>query len=304
MDQLTARNAHHRGPFTANSIGQGKFNFVRTPHQRLYWNCQSFKVKKPGHPLQSKSFSICNLCHTCLEHGLCLERSIFRPPFSVKDHTLSSLPSFGYGCTSFRHHYFVHFVTSICCTPKMGETTEDVSYLRQSEFPQQALQTQIDNSVSDIVEELVNSVTPKSKRSSTKGVYHQLIKQDSSSTDIHGEMGRNVFPLSSFMERSFDSFHDNCGPTDPISKFAGAGCTSNRSVNFFLVDSIEHWTVAERLGVSWTSEEKIALVIADFKVIQILKWCLCSLFPPTPDSEHPYHDVLKQIFIFMILLNC
>lgn len=80
-------------------------------------------------------------------------------------------------------------------------------------------------------------------------------------------MGRNVFLLFLFMERSFDFFYDNCGLIDLISKFVGVGCISNRLVNFFFVDFIEYWIVVERFGVSWIFEEKIVLVIVDFKVI-------------------------------------
>ncbi|XP_022780634.1 thioredoxin domain-containing protein 11-like isoform X2 [Stylophora pistillata] len=227
VDQLTTRTMYQKGPLTVNSIDQGEFNVLRSLHQRIHWNCQSFKVKISDHPLQRKSFSICNLCHTRPERGLRIETNTFRLPFSVRDHILSSLSSFGYGCSSFRPPYFVRIVSSICCTPEMGESTKVLSYLRQGEFPQQETRTQMDDSVSGIFDELINSVTPKLKGSSIP--------------------------------------NDNCGAMDPVSKFTGAGCTSNRSVNFFLVDSIEHWTVAERLGVSWTPEDKIALVIADFK---------------------------------------
>ena len=54
-----------------------------------------------------------------------------------------------------------------------------------------------------------------------------------------------------------------------VTDFTGAGCYSNRSVRFFIVDSTEYWRVAENLGVrrSYDQDGRTALVIADLQVV-------------------------------------
>ena len=59
----------------------------------------------------------------------------------------------------------------------------------------------------------------------------------------------------------------SCLHTGRVVEFQGAGCLSNRSLNFFYMDSGQYWMVAERLGVTTNkSRAKTALVIVDLKV--------------------------------------
>lgn len=63
-----------------------------------------------------------------------------------------------------------------------------------------------------------------------------------------------------------NSISDGCNQTGHVTHFHGASCHSNRSVNFFYMDSERFWSVAERFGVHGI-QNKVCLVIVDVKVI-------------------------------------
>ncbi|XP_048575696.1 thioredoxin domain-containing protein 11 isoform X2 [Nematostella vectensis] len=61
-----------------------------------------------------------------------------------------------------------------------------------------------------------------------------------------------------------DDATDGCNRTGHVTRFLGAHCHSNKSVNFFYMDSEEYGIIAERLGVRWGAD-RVALVIVDVK---------------------------------------
>ena len=59
--------------------------------------------------------------------------------------------------------------------------------------------------------------------------------------------------------------NNSCPQSGHVVEFKGAGCLSNRSLNFFYMDSSQYWSVAQRLGLA-ADEAKVGLVIVDLKV--------------------------------------
>lgn len=63
---------------------------------------------------------------------------------------------------------------------------------------------------------------------------------------------------------------DGCNRTGHITQFYGASCRSNRSVNFFYMDSERFWGVAQRLGAHDGNKNKTCLLVIDTKVMSNL----------------------------------
>lgn len=245
-------------------ITQQKLN---VPYSSAYHRtCQSFKVQTQSDFLENKR-NICDVCHTC-QLKTC--KQVFGlSSFMNSDIALTS-SFFSNGCSTIRPLYYTLVLTSICCTVQMTQTTKGSgSSLERIKTVSLESLREIERSLDDIINELFSSIIPPFRRTG----YNQA-KGHSSLMEPHVGT-KNPLPQSSSLVQKHDSLDDSstdnvsnrsCVPTGHVTQFTGAGCHSNRSVNFFLMDSTEYWGVAERLGVNSTHRDKVALVIADLEV--------------------------------------
>ena len=227
-------------------------------------NCQSFKVQKQSDILENK-FNVCNVCHKfrTMAFGLpsCLKRSI-----------VSALSSFADGCSTIKPLYYPLSVTTICCNAQLPETATYLDTLEEIKTASLESLTRLERSFDDIFNEVLSSfVTPLKRPSFEKNVYNQVSRDNLSTESQDGT--KNTFPGSPAMQEYHtpldnssiqDVSNNTCVRTGHVTQFTGAGCYSNRSVNFFLMDSTEYWGVAERLGVHGMPQ--VALVIVDLEV--------------------------------------
>ena len=219
--------------------------------------CQSFKVQKQRDFL-GNNYNICNVCHT-------FQNVVFGLPTLLKNNILSTLSTSINGCSTVKPLYYPLAVTSICCTVQMTETTKYMSSLEQIKTISLESLTRMERSLDNILKELLGSI-------GLKNGYNQVTGNNSLNEPENGK--RDTAPHSSPVLQEHHSSPNNsstdvvgnnsCVPTGRVTQFTGAGCYSNRSVNFFVMDSTEYWGVAERLGVNSTSH--VALVIVDLEV--------------------------------------
>lgn len=228
-------------------------------------NCQSFKVQKQSDIFENK-YNICNVCHT-------FRNMAFGLPTCLKSSIVSTLSSFTNGCSTIKPLYYPLPVTTICCGVQRAETSRYLSSLEQIKTVSLESLTRLERSFDDIFNELLSSFVTPLRRTGFKNVYNQVSRHNLSTESR--DVTKNSFPHSSLLQKHHtpldnssieDVGNNTCVRTGHVTQFTGAGCHSNRSVNFFLMDSTEYWGVAERLGVNKTPQGKVALVIADLEV--------------------------------------
>lgn len=229
-------------------------------------NCQSFKVQKQSDIIENK-FNICNVCHK-------FRNMAFGLPTCLKSNIVSALSSFTDGCSTIKPLYYPLPATTICCNVQLPETATYLDTLEEIKTASLESLTRLERSFDDILNEVLSSfVTPLKRPSFEKNVFNQVSRHNLSTESP--DVTRNTFPRSPTMQEhptSLDNSsiqdvsNNTCIRTGHVTQFAGAGCFSNRSVNFFLMDSTEYWGVAERLGVHGMPQAGVALVIADLKV--------------------------------------
>lgn len=228
--------------------------------------CQSFKVQQQSDSLEN-NYSVCNVCHT-------FQNVVFGLPNILKNNILSTLSSFVNGCSTMKPLYYPLVETKICCSVKTPETSKYFSSLEQIKTVHLKSFTQIERSLNDVLSELLDSFITPLKGTGLESSDNQ-VKGNNSMMEPRGDTEDTLPHSSSSLQEHQDSVenssadvvgNNSCGPKGHVTQFAGAGCYSNRSVNFFVMDSTEYWGVAERLGVNSTSQGKIALVIVDFEV--------------------------------------
>ena len=229
-------------------------------------NCQSFKVQKQSDILENK-YNICNVCHK-------FRNMAFGLPTCLKSSIVSTLFSFTDGCTTIKPLYYPLPVTTICCSVQLPETSRYLDTLEQIKTASLESLASLERSFDDVFNELLSSFVTPLKRPSLKNVHNQVSRHNLSteSPDVTKNILSHSAPLQEHhtpLDNSSieDVGNNTCVRTGHVTQFAGAGCHSNRSVNFFLMDSTEYWGVAERLGVHRTPQlGKVALVIADAEV--------------------------------------
>jgi len=228
-------------------------------------NCQSFKVQQQSDILENK-YNICNVCHK-------FRNMAFGLPTCLKSSIVSTLSSVTDGCSTIKPLYYPLPVTTICCSVQLPETYRYLDTLEHMKTASLESLTTQQRSFDDIFNELLSSFVTPLKRPSFKNVYNQVSRHNLSTESQ--EVTKNTFPHSAPLQEHHtpldnssieDVGNNTCVHTGLVTQFAGAGCHSNRSVNFFLMDSIEYWGVAERLGVHRTPQGEVALVIADLEV--------------------------------------
>lgn len=228
-------------------------------HER---SCQSLPVPKQSN-LENKR-NICDVCYTC-QLQKCQQNMGSGLQSLLSSDIVTALSSLMNGCSSFRPGYYGFATTSICCTVQEVETTGNLSSLEQFKPTNLESLRQTERSLDDVLSDLVAAMV-----SPVKPRFHK--DQDEATSTDAKNTARQAVPL----EENHDSLHmfpgdetknNSCETTGHVTQFTGAGCHSNRSVNFFLMDSTEYWDVAERLGVRDTPKgRKTALVIADLEV--------------------------------------
>ena len=228
-------------------------------------NCQSFKVQKRSDILENR-YNICSVCHK-------FRHMAFGLPSCLKSSIVSTLSSFTDGCSTIKPLYYPLPVTTICCSVQLAETSRYLDTLEQIKTASLESLTRLERSFDDIVNELLSSFVTPLGRTGFKNVYNQVSRHNLSTESQ--DVTKSSSPHSTLLQKHYPP-HENsstedivnsiCVRTGHVTQFTGAGCYSNRSVNFFLMDSIEYWGVAERLGVHNTPRGKVALVIADLEV--------------------------------------
>ena len=229
-------------------------------------NCQSFKVQKQSDILENK-FNVCNVCHK-------FRNMAFGLPTCLKSSIVSVLSSFTDGCSTIKPLYYPLPVTTICCSAQLPETATYLDTLEQIKTASLESLARLERSFDDIFNEVLSSfVTPLKRHSFEKNVYNQSSRYNLSAESQ--DVTKNTFSHSASLQEHpstldnssiQDGSNNTCVRMGHVTQFAGAGCYSNRSVNFFLMDSTEYWGVAERLGVHGMLQAKVALVIADLEV--------------------------------------
>ena len=229
--------------------------------------CQSLLVPKRN--VDNKR-NICDVCHTCqrqkCQHNMGRGLGSF-----LNSNVVTALLSLNHGCNTFRPSYFSYTTTSICCTEQTGETTHQFSSLRQIKNMNLESLRQAESGLEDLFGEILSSVISPLNTATSQRSVNKKRENDHQSVK---ETAQQAFPVQEHYDPlqalpSDKTSKNTCTATGHVTHFAGAGCFSNKSVRFFIVDSTEYWEVAENLGVINTPKGRIALVIADLKVMSV-----------------------------------
>jgi len=222
-------------------------------------NCQSFKVQKQNDILENK-YNICHVCHK-------FRNMAFGLPTCLKSSIVITLSSFTDGCSTIKPLYYPLPVTTICCSVQLPQTSKYLDSLEQIKTTRLESLTRLERNLDDLFNELWSSFVTPLKRPSFENVYNMSSEsQDVTKNSLSLSAPRQEHHTPLHNSSIEDVVNDTCVRVGHVAQFAGAGCHSNRSVNFFLMDSTEYWGVAERLGVRRTPQDKVALVIADLEV--------------------------------------
>ena len=167
----------------------------------------------------------CDLCFSCqlLKCHLNMGHPLVTFLNSYKMMPLLSLKNC---CSSLRPTgYFSLVLTSICCTWRSEDSGQRYSSVKEFQDINKQLLKQRESNLADLF------------GFSSYMSYTASGLQKSLNTRKGRELTtKKVIPdLSQTSKR--------------VTNFTGAGCYSNRSVRFFIVDSTEYWRVAENLGV-------------------------------------------------------
>jgi len=212
--------------------------------------CQSLQIRQQSN-LKNK-LNVCEVCYFC-QYWNC-QLNLLPGLENIKSEILSQKND----CSSIRprNYQLSSIIIIICCGLKM--TTNNTP------FPYQALQQSLDSkaskqmgeSVDDLFSKLLATLTSLTTRKDIPSLENKVAVEVESSSQI-GDL--QIIP-------SIDENNENlCATADNATAFAGAGCFSNRSLNFFVMDSMQYWSVAEKLGVHSSVKDRRALVIADLE---------------------------------------
>lgn len=218
--------------------------------------CQSLQI--PGQSNLEKKHNVCDVCYTC-ERQNCHHNMV--PGLQSLITSLSSLRD---SCNCFRSGYDLFTAGSICCTVQTVETKNLSSSEQKMPSYLESLRqarTSLDGFLGDL---LAAIIPPVSKSALQKGV-NEMTSLNVKNSPQKGLSVKDYFDPSPMIFGD-ETNKNSCTATSTVVQFLGAGCHSNRSVNFFIMDSTEYWHVAEKLGVYNTPSGKTALVIADSEV--------------------------------------
>ena len=224
--------------------------------------CQSLQI--PQQSSVKNRRNVCDVCYTCQRQNCQRNMGPGLQSFLSSDiaATLSSLRN---GCISFRAGYFLFATTSICCSLQTVDTTENLSSLEQYKTLYQQTVRQMRRTLNEMFSDLMAAIIPPVTKTDFQNGDSQARSVDGKTSPQQG------LPLKEYYDPLRMSYDDetksnSCTAADDVTQFTGAGCHRNRSVNFFLMDSTEYWSVAEKLGVRNTPKDRTALVIADLEV--------------------------------------
>ena len=243
-------------------LGAGKeWSFpLLLPHKTT---CQSLQVPKQSN-LENKR-NICDICHTCQN---CYDNMSPGLQSFTNSDIVTALTSLKNGCSSFRSDYYLFATRSICCTVQTVETTNNFSSIKQFN-PVYLKHLRQMRSLDDLFGDLVAAIIPPGKKPGFGKGHDQEARSLSAKNPRQQAVPTEEYCNSLHTFSCNENNSNSCTATVSVMQFTGAGCYSNRSVNFFLMDSTDNWEVAERLGVRNTCKDKTALVIADLEVKSI-----------------------------------
>lgn len=215
--------------------------------------CQSLQIRQQSN-LENKH-NVCEVCYFC-QYWNC-QLNVLPGVENIKTEILSLKND----CSSIRSRNYQLSSISICCGLKM--------MAKNTLFPYQALQQRLDLKASKQMGGSIDDLFSKLLATSISSTMKEDIPTLENGVAV--EVGSSPQQVSQYGDlQTIPSVDENkknlCAMEDNATAFAGAGCFSNRSLNFFVMDSMQYWSVAERLGVHTTVKDRKALVIADLEV--------------------------------------
>lgn len=211
--------------------------------------CQSLQIRQQSN-LKNK-LNVCEVCYFC-QYWNC-QLNLLPGVENIKTEVLSLKND----CSSIRPRNYQLSSIIICCGLKM--MTNNTPFLHQA--LQQSLDSkafeQMGESVDDLFRKLLATLTSPTTKEDIPTLENRVAVEVESSSQY---VDVQIIP-------SVEENNENlCATEDNATAFAGAGCFSNRSLNFFVMDSMQYWSVAEKLGVHTSVKDRRALVIADLEV--------------------------------------
>ena len=240
--------------------------------------CRSVRVQRQ-HERKGNKLNICHVCHICK-----LESCIKERRFEVLNMEALALTN---SCSSVKPRYYSRGTTSICCTVRSADGINHLSPLDRIQTVSLRSLRELEKGWDDFFTDILDSITKsfgsemrknvqdnakEAKPSSEQNVRCSSPGRAQKDSSEGGASSSSPLPLlrdtyTTLNEAPRVGVANNaCVRTGHVTEFLGAGCHSNRSVNFFIMDSTECWTVAEKLGVRRSDKAKVALLIADLKV--------------------------------------
>lgn len=220
--------------------------------------CQSLQF--PQQTTIENKRNVCDVCYFCQNQNCELNlrlgvQSLLTEMLSVKN-----------GCSSFRSGYYQVPTLSICCrVQRMGKKDANLPFqVQQNLFYLKAFK-EMKVRLGDLFDDLSVALGPRftketfPPRDNIAAIDVQSSPQQRSALKEYDDFVNIPIP-------SIDGNDKNvCMTADNATQFTGAGCFSNRSMSFFIMDSSQYWSVAEKFGVRNTPKGRTALVIADLE---------------------------------------
>ena len=205
-------------------------------------------------------------------------------PLRTSTSTLSilrNLSSLRNGCSSVRKNYPDSNVLSVCCfqnaIPRFREMILSGGFARSGPKGGENLRALADDF--GILNESIEGVVSRNDAGILRRIFGTLMTLFSSSVAAGDKKfldgfsngrknsnSRNVSQVSEYQE------YGTCERRGKVRVFDGAGCYSNLTVNFYIMDSRKYWSYALAFGVKHDNLQ-VALVIVDVQVRMIV-WLL------------------------------
>jgi hypothetical protein len=233
--------------------------------------------------LKDKVYNKQNVCNICCTKG---RHYHYGDAFEVVRNRLRrNRLIMATSCSSIRPFYYPILSASVCCRGFQSLKHRKMAELRKAFglSNDQILQRKIGNLFDSIYYKLLKAIEPLQKGSLDDDNEHDKVLSGLEATNKL--TGKSIPPAAvstnSISNQSAKSnvslkttnmankTSDGCNRTGHVTIFHGASCYSNRSVNFFYMDSGRFWSVAQRLGVKGNPADikhKVALIIVDVKV--------------------------------------
>lgn len=234
------------------------------------------------HSKNGNNRNVCDICHRCVKDCSYEDNVLLQ---NLKPRIIRAVNQLASRCNSFRTSYYNRFTTSVCCSSiDQRHLFTQRSRNRFDSFKR--IESEFGGYINRLIDKMLKTIRPsreedkemfiansKSERKSVvvtvndvknmqaqAGTPSELPQASQNNSSPHQNPQRKL-PLTTDIPSK-----DACNRTGHVTEFRHAGCHSNRSVNFFYMDSGRYWSIAEKLGVLSGIKPKFALVIVDSKV--------------------------------------